>query len=137
MSWNTDEEKMLCLIVLDDDIGQAISPIAGDAFFRAFILENRKTGVVSCKFRFRYKDHDSWYEITPGSPKSRAERVTELQEGMEKVISQTLARRIGIPKFPPNLLVSHFPPDDEGDPQKTIEWLLAKDLIVKKEYKPA
>ena len=54
MSWDTHKEKLLCHMVLDDGFAKGLSPIAGSAFWRAFIVQDRKTGVISCKMRWKY-----------------------------------------------------------------------------------
>ena len=123
--------KLLCLIVLDDEVATVISSKAGEAFFRAFIVEERATGTIYMNQRFRYKDGDSWSRIalSPGKQKlSRAERVAFLEESIGTVLRGALAIMTGAPA-PRATVQSFFPPDPDGDPQDTMDWLLREDLI--------
>jgi hypothetical protein len=44
VGWMSNEEKLLALIVLDDAVAARLTDRGGEAFFRAFIVQNRKTG---------------------------------------------------------------------------------------------
>lgn len=132
MSWLTDEEKLLCHMVLDDSLGPRVSAIAEGAFFRAFIVQNRKTGEITAKMRWSYKEPigKSWVEIKPTDqtdpPKMAVER---LRCGIENVLKIALTAFGVGPKKVENAIHSFYPPDDGGDPQKTILWLEERDLI--------
>ena len=128
VGWESSKQKLLVLVTLDDDVAVALSSNAGEGFFRAFIVEDRKTGEITCNFRFRYKNGDSWYTIGKQRATSRAEVVAELQEGIEKVITEAIMRLSGL-KPPKNIMHSYYVPDDGGDPEKTLQWLLEKDLV--------
>jgi hypothetical protein len=129
--WIANKQKLICLMALNDEVAQAMSSKAGEAFFRAFIVEERDSGNISCKFRYRYTDGGSWYTIElkdEEQKKSRAERVAKFQETMEEMILKALEHFGGV-KPPRAVFTSHFPPDDGGDWQKTIDWLVKEDLI--------
>jgi hypothetical protein len=61
---NFATQMLRCLIVMNDEIGAAMSGNVGNAFFRAFVVEDRKTGEILMNQRFRYKDGDSWSRNT-------------------------------------------------------------------------
>lgn len=129
--FDTRRHKLLCLIALDDDIASAFSSKAGTAFFRAFIVQERATGDVYMNQRFRYNDGDSWCRIglSPERQKlSRAERVAFLQEGIERVLQTGLGMLAEAPP-PAGVVHSFFPPDPDGDPQNTLQWLIQQDLV--------
>jgi len=126
--WNANEEKLLALMVLSDARAEELSRLAGEAFFRAFIVENRTTGAVSMNFRFRYRDgKDSWFQVPPKAGQPRAEALQQLREGVAQMVLQA-AELMGVSLSP--LDVECFqPPDDEGNWERTIQWLTDKDLI--------
>jgi hypothetical protein len=130
--WEAGREKLLCLILLDDEIGQHLSSRAGDAFFRAFIVGDRITGAVQLKARWKYKDPDeqSWFSVTPD--KRGSEAVECLQVGITKTLTTPLSMIAGR-DAPEDAVHIFYPPDDGGDPAKTIIWLDMKDLIEIKE----
>lgn len=129
--WIANEQKLICMIVLDDVVGQIMSRgTGGEAFFRAFVTEDRKTGAIEAKLRFRYKDRDSWYSLNPKSDgKSRIELIAGIQEGIESVIRKAVSMFSDNVEVPKDALHSYFPPDDEGDGFKTIRWLEEQDLV--------
>jgi hypothetical protein len=133
VGWHSNNQKLIVLMVLDDEVGKAVTlDTAGEAFFRAFIVEDRTTQEISCNFRFRYAKGDSWYSIGPRPHSSRAERVADLEEGMRFVLRTALGKLVedvGGLEVPDNIITSYFPPDDEGDGMKTIAWLIEKDLM--------
>jgi len=128
VGWNANEEKLLALMVLGDARAKELSSLAGEAFFRAFIVENRTTGAVSMNFRFRYRDgKDSWFQVTPKAGQPRADALQQLREGVAQMVLQA-AELMGVSLSP--LDVECFqPPDDEGNWERTIQWLTDKDLI--------
>jgi hypothetical protein len=127
MSWNANEEKLLCHIVLDDDVADELSDRAGPAFFRGFIVQDRASGVVALKYRFRCErpDESFWFHVKPSNQQD--EIVDRLCCTMLLVLIQgaTLAGKT----LPSNAIKFFYPPDDEGDALRTIEWLKEKDLI--------
>src|SRR6266849_3830927 len=138
MSWNMNEEKLLCHMLLDDGFAKEVSPIAGSAFWRAFIVQNRKAGVISCKMRWKYfrngKDERSWVLLEPSIQGDPEELVEHLRCGIEDVLTMSL-RAFGVDEERIQSAVHCFyPPDDGGDPAKTIIWLEQQDLI---EIRPA
>lgn len=87
MSWNIDNEKLLSHIVLDDRYAPMMSERAGEAYFRGFIVENRQTGKVTLKYRFKYCDGKrSWFEVR--LKKGGPEAVSELRAGMLQVLEK-------------------------------------------------
>lgn len=123
--WNANTEKLLCLVVLDDHTANHLSSETGEAFFRAFIVQDRATGLIRMNFRFRYRDgKDSWFSVTP---KDQQGALAELRDGIATVLEQA-SQGIGHPLKPGD--VAYFePPDDEGDFFRTIDWLVERDLI--------
>lgn len=130
--WNSNKERLLCMMVLDDDLAPALSPLAGPAFWRAFIVQNRKTGEVLVKFRFKYKNGErSWYAVTAKDKQNAEAEATRLRCGLEDVLRLAL-RAVPLdidPERVDHAVQCFYPPDDEGDPGKTIIWLEQRDLI--------
>jgi hypothetical protein len=127
MSWNANEEKLLCHIVLDDSLAPLLSSDAGPAFFRAFIVEDRKSGEVRLKFRFRYKSTPrSWFRIAAQNLRG-TEAVEDFRAGIEFMLTEA-ARKLGRP-FPEGAIKCYYPPDDMGDVGRTIIWLEMQDLV--------
>jgi hypothetical protein len=132
-------QKLLCLVVLDDKIGSVLSNKAGEAFFRAFIVEDRVTGHISMNMRYRYTDGDSWSRVVPDAEKqkwSRAERVAYLQEGLEEILRTALNLFAGGASVPKNAVRCFYPPCPDGDPQLTLDYLLEQDLIYVAKVEP-
>lgn len=123
-SWIANKEKLLCLIVLDDGIVQKMMPGAPPAFCRAFIVQNRDTGLIYCKYRFKHADGRNWYRIVP--EEQNADTVEVLRRGFEITFKTATAMAGGDYE---NAFQCFYPPDDKGDPGKTIIWLEQKDLI--------
>ena len=125
--WDTSSEKLRCHIVLDDDAAQQLSPRAGPAFFRAFIVEDRVTHQIAMKFRWRYRDPDErqWYFISTDKPDK--EGVEDFVRGIEEVL-RTAASLVHI-ELRADQITAYYPPDDGGDTTKTIIWLEMQDLI--------
>jgi hypothetical protein len=127
MYWDSNKEKLLCMMLVDDKYSGLLSPNAGDAFFRAFIVEDRKTKDVIIKFRFKYKNGKrNWYEATHKTLKGK-EAMEYFRSGMELTLIEG-TEAFGLP-VPDDFVQCFYPPDDEGDAMKTIEWLVEKDLI--------
>jgi len=133
--FNLNTQKLHCLIVLDDQVAKALSDKAGEAFCRAFVVEERQTGEIKLNFRFRYTSGDSWYRVRLDPEKqklSREERVEHLAKGFEHVL------RMGAGLFAggiavPDGVITRFCPPDPDDGMKTLEWLIAQDLVEIKE----
>jgi hypothetical protein len=130
-----NKEKVLCMLVLNDDLGAALSDRASDAFWRGFITQNRATGEINGKMRFKYIDppETSWMACdlsAENQRKSVAERVACLQEGIECIILGSIQERHAENLAPPKgAFTTHWPPDDGGDLMATVRWLEEMDLI--------
>jgi hypothetical protein len=124
VGWDSAQEKLRCMVVLDDP-KQEWSHRAAPAYFRAFIVENRKTGAVTMRFRYRYVDpaEDSWFKVP--TEKRGTEAVESFRRGMEFVL--TCAGEILTSSRPKVRVV--YPPDDGGDTMSTLNWLLARDMV--------
>jgi hypothetical protein len=122
--WKCNDEKLRALIVLDDGVATKLSNGAGNAFFRGFIVEDRETHQVCARFRFRYADHDAWFSINPSD---QADVINKLADGLREVLT-TAAAMMGMPVK--DCAITRFdPPDDGGDFNHTIAWLLDRDLM--------
>ena len=126
-----DTQKLLCLIGLNDQLASLLG-MPGEAFFRAFIVQERATGEILMNMRFRYADGDSWGQVkldTERQKLSRAERVAYLQESMERILRQALSLTAPGSPVPKDAVVCHYPPPPDGEPQETLDWLIAEDLV--------
>lgn len=132
--WKANDEKLRCLIVLDEDVAELLSHRAGQAFFRAFIVEDRGTGEVRLKFRFRYKDPEqrSWFGAT--TDKRGDEAVEHFRSGIDTVLRRATSM-LTVP-LDANGVTAFFPPDDGGDFCSTLIWLEMRDLIEISEIVP-
>ncbi len=128
VGWNANKEKLLTLVVLSDARAEHLSPMVGEAFFRAFIVQDRLSGEVGLNFRFRYKDgKDSWFSAKPKDGHTPQEQARELREAMAEILL-TAASAMGVSMSP--LDIEYFdPPDDEGEWERTVQWLLDRDLV--------
>lgn len=127
--WNIRKEKLLCHMLLDDGIAQRVVPGAAPAYWRAFIVQDRETGIISAKFRFRKPNGDrDWHEIIPALQNDQT--VQRLRRSLEAVLRTGLLLVQGI--NPEHAIKSFYPPDDGGDPNRTIIWLEQQDLIEEK-----
>jgi len=126
--WDSRNEKLLCHMVLNDKFADKLSHKAGKAFWRAFIIEHRATGLVMCKLRWNYIDRGrSWTHIIPQA--GTKDPMNHLRRSLETVLSQA-AIKLGLPETDAISAIENFyPPDDGGDGQKTIDWLVEQDLI--------
>ena len=127
--WNSNEEKLLCHMVLDDSYASKVCPVASKAFWRAFIVQNRATGQISAKMRWNYTTKGrSWVVIKPG-PETKVP-LNHLRRNLENVICTALERIGHIDQSEAaQAIKSFYPPDDGGDGMKTIQWLIDQDLI--------
>jgi hypothetical protein len=142
--WVSSEEKLLCHFLLDDGVAHRLNlcdrPVA---FLRGFIVQDRKTGKITCKYRFHQPDGKSWYHIeaTNAEDNNLAYFMDRLKPGLTMA---TKVFAIGAKKVTPEQSAMldgaiHFfyPPDDGGDPDKTLQWLIEKDLVEIKGVKVA
>lgn len=125
--WNSETEKLKCLLVLDDTAARQLCDRAGKAYFRAFIVEDRTNGEVRMKFRYRQRDPDetSWFSVRTG--KRGAGAVKEFRLGMARVL-RLAAEGMGTP-ISEDAVMGFYPPDDGGNSEKTLDWLLEKGLV--------
>lgn len=134
-----NKEKLVALIIVDDEIGQMLSSKASETFVRAFIVEDRQTGEISARMRFRYDDHDAWIGISPSAENqklSRAELVSRFQEGIEMTFRGAMTAMSGGIVPPKKVIDCRYPPDDEGQPMRTVKWMQEQDLIKPPRYVP-
>lgn len=125
MTLRLDKQKLRCLMLVNDELGEKMygSKMHGVAYWRAFIVEDRATGEMSAMYRFKHADGKSdWVEIKTDRKGNAG--IEHLRTGLEETIN--LACEVVGLKFRAE---SFFPPDDEGDFKKVIEWLLKYDLI--------
>jgi hypothetical protein len=127
--WDSPNEKLRCHILLVDNVAQALSPRAGPAFFRAFIVEDRATGAVSMKFRYNYKNPDDkkWYGVTTDKRGDAA--VEYMRNAITVTLMTALSVLVARREIPEKAVLAFYPPDDGGDPAKTVIWLDMRDLI--------
>jgi hypothetical protein len=119
--WNATEEKLVCLIVLDDDITEKIG--VGDVqggYLRGFVVRNRTSGNVTARYRFNQPDGQSWYEIKPKGTADTSEGAESLCRVLEAAFTK-VSRGSSVDCF--------YPPDDNGCPMATVLWLEKLDLI--------
>lgn len=135
VGWLCQKQKLIAMIVLDDSVGNMLTDHANTPFFRGFVVEERNTGAISVRMRFRYRTGDKWYSLQPDLQPdflslSRVEKIAVLTESVEWSVLTALEMMVGGKVKPPKCIVkSFFPPDDGGDWKKTIDWLVAEDLI--------
>lgn len=133
--WDIDTEKLLCHMVLDDTFAPLVSSQAAPAFWRAFIVQNRTTGQIKAKIRWNYKVRGrSWTHMTPGP--TIKDPMNHCRRALENVLCQAM-ERMGIDMATAaKAIESFYPPDDEGDPMKTIAWLQERDLVTEPRFEP-
>lgn len=131
--WNASEDKLLCFMLVDDAYASKLSPRAAEAFWRGFIVQNRKTGLVHALIRWHYttatpgQTERKWSNFAPNTQQNVDMAVAELRCGIEDMLRKG-AEAIGV-HLPPEAIICFYPPDDEGDYKRTIIWLEAKNLI--------
>jgi hypothetical protein len=129
---NLETQMLRCMIVMNDLIGAAMSKKAGRGFFRAFVVEDRNTGEILLNQRFRYRHKDSWWRVRLGEEQqylSREEKVEHLAGGIERVMRAASAvMSKGKTALPRDAIQRFYPPEPE-DAHKTLDWLIAQDLL--------
>lgn len=126
VGWDANREKLLALVVLDDTKAVQLTDTPGEAYFRAFIVEDRGDGRVSLRFRFRYEGKDSWYSVGP-SDKPRLEAFDDYRAEITDIVLR-VAWALGA-RISQSDITCWQPPDDEGHFERTIAWLTEKDLV--------
>lgn len=130
MAVNFGEEKLVCLMVLDDSFAHKLSCTAGPAFWRGFILENRTTHRIRALMRFKYENEErSWFETNPSEEREREAEIARLRCGIEDVLKIGLAVWGFETAEIETAIHCFYPPDDQGDPLKTFIWLEQQGLI--------
>ncbi len=126
--WHCSKERLLCLIVLSDVVAAKLSEgIGAEAFYRGFIVQDRITGRVLMRDRFNYKDEEDYIWRTTHTKQNQEDSFSYLKKAMNKVM-RLAALRMGVILGPDDLMFFE-PPDDQGNPQATLDWLLERDLI--------
>ncbi len=131
IGWRMDTQKLHCLLMVNDRLSEKLSDRAGEAFFRAFVVEDRTTGEVLMNMRFRYKEGDSWMRMTLSEDKSLLslkEKIEYLADGMEKTQRTALTMMSGGSAPPKEAVLRYYPPDPDSS-EKTLDWLMERDLI--------
>lgn len=130
MAINFGEEKLVCMMVLDDSFARRVSCTAGSAFWRGFILENRTTHRITAQMRFKYESGvRSWSEIDPSEQREREAEIARLRCGLEDVLKTALLAFGVEAAEAEDAIQCFYPPDDQGDPMKTLVWLEQQDLV--------
>lgn len=123
--WDANKDKLICMLVVDDKLAEAVMGKTVSGYWRGFVMQNRETGEVRGEYRFKYANGDrNWHKITMPSITDPEKAKEKIHESMEQVLN-TANELLGLPFR----VEAFFPPDDGGDPVKTIEWLEKKDLI--------
>jgi hypothetical protein len=131
VGFNLDTQKLHCLLMLHDGLASALSNKAGEAFFRAFVVESRETGEIQMNTRYRYKDGDSWSRIRLKDERRqwpKEKQIEYLLDGMEKVLCISLAHFAEGAEPPEDAILRFYPPNPD-DSEATLDWLVAQDLI--------
>lgn len=130
MPFDLNKEKLRCLIYLDDSLAGRLSCTAGSMYWCAFILENRTTHQVSAQFRFKYVGGEkNWFQIHPKEQTNPEAVIADLRCNLEGVIKIAL-QVFGVEtEAIENAIRCYYPPDDEGDPSRTLLWLDQQDLV--------
>jgi hypothetical protein len=132
--WMTSEEQLLCHFLLDDSVAYDFNLTPTKvAYLRGFIVKNRESGKMTCRFRLRRSDEDSWYDMEPTNPDEHLSLfAARIKAGL--VMATTMFAKKRAPfetelERIKNSFHFFFPPDDGGDPDKTVQWLIDRDLI--------
>jgi hypothetical protein len=95
--------------------------------FRGFIVEERATGKIAMKWRFRYANPDERSWLAVSTEKGGSEAVEYLRDGIADVLVKS-ALMFGH-KLDKDRVMAFFPPDDGGYVRSTLGWLEMNDLI--------
>lgn len=129
MGFDLNKEKLRCVVVVDDEVAGKLCSHPGPAYYRGFILEDRETHRVFALYRFKYDDGErSWFRLDPKEQNGVEAMVEHLRCGVEDVLKLGLLVFGVDARLLENAITFHYPPDDEGDPMKTIVWLEGQDL---------
>ena len=128
MPWNANTEQLLCHMLIDDDLCKKLH-LGGPegAFWRAYIVRNRVSGTVYAKVRYRYTTVSSWHYVEPRDQVN--DPAGSLQSRLKASIELALPFMGATPEEVAVAIKSFYPPDDEGHPERTIDWLIQEDLV--------
>ena len=128
MPWDANTEQLICHMLIDDDLCKKLE-LGGPegAFWRAFIVRNRETGTVYAKFRYKHATGSSWHYVEPKDQVN--DPAGSLQSGLKQSMELALPLMGASIEETDRAIKSFYPPDDEGHPERTIDWLIKEDLI--------
>lgn len=130
--------KLLAMATLDDNFAHLLSDDAAEAFWRGFLLEDRKTGVLSFTFRFSYVEKGrSWTNIEFVTPRASLEDLIEeikLKMAMA-LLSGKAAKAAGM--GPEAFRWHEVPVADREDSKRTMIWMEMQDLVHEPRFVPA
>lgn len=125
-----NSQKLHCMIVMNDEIGANFTK-PGLTFFRGFVTEDRDTGAITARMRFRHGDGDSWNQFGLTTEYRQRSKVDQVQYFVAAIVA---TMRIGLSVFaggapvPKDAVAAYYPPNPD-DAEGTLEWLIAKDLM--------
>lgn len=122
-----DAEKLHVLIVTDDSESVVLLGAAVSAYFRAFIVQDRATGKVALKYRFKKLDGKrTWYVFVNENPD-----VEIAVNQFVDIVREMLVDGAKTFAIPMQVEVYRVPEDirEHADSRKVMEWLLEKDLV--------
>ena len=129
------KEKLLCYMELNDHIAEKLG-LPPNAWWRGFVIEDRATGTVFARYRMKYDGGERhWYEIKSEDGKNEASKevtMKALVKGLEMCVGflvEKTGQLIGLNVDRQEAIRSWYPPDDNGDTNATIDWLIQQDLI--------
>ncbi len=130
MAFDLNKEKLRCFMVLDDDLAMKLVRTAGPAYWRGFIMEDRETHLITAVHRFSYADGaKSWFGIKVKEQIGPEEAIHGLCCALEDAIKIALSIFGVEPAVTEEAVYCFYPPDDEGEPTKTMIWLEQQGLV--------
>lgn len=129
--FDPNKEKLLCMQTLDDDLAAELG-LPTNAFWRGFIVQDRESKRISGRYRFKYDQGEPhWYELKR-SLDNPSFTVEELVKGVGMavtVMAKIAAQAMNVDISDREIFECHYPPDDNGDVNATLSWLLQQDLV--------
>jgi len=131
--FNPISEKLLCMLALSDTIADKLG-MPADAFWRGFVVQDRQSGEIRARHRFKYSDtKKNWHEIrssSKGKALSKEELVDSLKHGLSIVMAFAAVHfEVNLDELDGEIVQEFYPPDDNGDVQATLDWLVQQDLV--------
>lgn len=121
MGFDLGKEKILCLIVVDDEVSKTMRGQFIPAYLRAFILQNRESGKIYATYRFKQADGSrKWVELYEDGKTADGYR-----EAIEAIFRFTM-KASGYEGDEP---VSCFYPPENLSPMESLKWMEKMDLI--------